>query len=252
MENDFDIFLVLGLPGSGRMDCVHDILDGYYPKDQKISVLIDESDHWELKPQDNLELIQYRLDGGKLLFPSGIPQSNKIFILNPSTGYIVDFLETVQHWCRNKKLLVSRVITMAHMQKIIANEKIARWYHVLIHFSDVVFLNHRNDIKDKEIRAFTEKYNKKESLPCLFDFVKKGRIKNPALAVEGSPRRISQAFDEEEYHFEFGDVLITDENDQIIEDETEITSEFQNAPEPYFERLPGGRRKIDVPKTESL
>ena len=252
MESGFDIYLLLGLPGSGRSECLMDILDGYYPKDLKVSVLHHESDEWTANKPSNLEIVSYRMDNGKLLFPNGIPQSNILFIMNPSAGYIVDFLETIQIWCRNKKLLVTRVVTLAHMQKILSSDKVAAWYKVLIHFSDVVFLNHRQEVKDKEVRAFTEKYNKQESIPCLFEFVKKGRIKNPAIAVEGSPRRISQAFDEEEYSFEFGDVLITDENDNIIEDETEITDDFQNAPEPYFERMPGGRRKIDVSKTENL
>jgi hypothetical protein len=46
---------------------------------------------------------------------------------------------------------------------------------------------------------------------------------------------------------DLSDVIITDENDENLGDDEAFLSEFQNAAEPYFEKLPNGRRIKEIP-----
>lgn len=245
--DELDLFLFLGIEGSGRKASVLDIIEGYYSKEKKVSILLHESESFKMDEHDRIEVILYRMSPGKILFPNGIPSNNLIFILGPGRGSCLEFLENVRDWTVSKKIKVSKIITMAHMEKILAHNKVARWYDAAIHFSDIIFLNNREPKKDKEIRKFIERYTQDLSMPCLFEFVKKDRIKNPALAIEGSPRRTSQAFDEQEFDMDLSDVIITDENDENLGDDEAFLSEFQNAAEPYFEKLPNGRRIKEIP-----
>jgi hypothetical protein len=86
---------------------------------------------------------------------------------------------------------------------------------------------------------------KKQFLPCLFEMVKDGRVKNPAAVLVPEARRMSHVFDEEQ------DWIFTDaKGDEIDEqDEVEDEDEIEAKPEedPYFERLNGGRRVKALP-----
>jgi hypothetical protein len=248
MNDEFDIFLFLGIQGSGRLEVIDDIIDGYYSADQQISVLYDHREDIPSRSpfSNNVELVAYKIVDEQIKFPSAIPQSNILLILCNGSGNCIEFLEAIQKWTRNKKMSVNRVISIIHTQKVMAEPKIARWYDATIHFSDVALLNRRENVGDKDIRQFVLKYNKEKCMPCLFEFVKKGKIKNPAIALEGSPRRISQAFEEED-DFDYSEVIITDENDEENPEEDDFMDEFRNAPEPYFKRLPNGRHEIEIP-----
>ena len=83
--------------------------------------------------------------------------------------------------------------------------------------------------------------------PCVFEFVKAGRVKNPALVLQPEARRMSHVFDEEQNWVvtsEAGEELTEDELDgEEGEEEVEVTPEV----EPYFERDAAGRRAKRIP-----
>ena len=76
-------------------------------------------------------------------------------------------------------------------------------------------------------------------LPCLFELVKAGRVKNPALILEPQARRMSHVFDEE-LNWE-----ITGAEESDAEGEEEIEAKPEE--DPYLQRLAGGRRVKEIP-----
>ena len=117
------------------------------------------------------------------------------------------------------------------------------WFEACIHFSDVVLLNRREGVENRWLSGFLEHF-RSQHLPCLFETVKAGRIRNPALILEPQARRLTQIFDEEQ------DWVVTGADGEEIDDEQgEEEEEVSAAPaeDPYLERRSGGRRVREIP-----
>jgi hypothetical protein len=112
-----------------------------------------------------------------------------------------------------------------------------------VHFSDVVLLARRDGVANKWLSDFRNHY-RDQFLPALFEFVKSGRVSNPAMVIEPQPRRLSHYFDED------GDWLIDglaeDDDGEIAEGTTEV--EVTEVLDPYLARHTGGRRKKELPR----
>ncbi|MEI7567590.1 MAG: hypothetical protein WCJ10_07110, partial [Opitutaceae bacterium] len=92
---------------------------------------------------------------------------------------------------------------------------------------------------------------KKQHLPCLFEMVKDGRVKNPALLLEPQARRLSQIFDEEQdLIFKTADGEEIDEDEETEDSDEEI--EAVPAEDPYFARRNGGRRVKELPDIAAI
>ena len=128
------------------------------------------------------------------------------------------------------------------------------WYDCCIHFSDVVLLSNRRDVPNKWVEEFKDRYLK-EYYPCLFEFVKKGRLSNPSLVLAPQARRISKLFDEtDEFVFIDEDVEIEDEGDVDEEDEDE-DEKFQAgdpSKDPFLAKMVNGRREKTLPDVGKL
>jgi hypothetical protein len=154
--------------------------------------------------------------------------------LNP-----VDQIEAFKSWLGDRAGEVARVLCVVNCQLLERNPKLFAWYEACIHFSDVVLLNQREGVANKWIGDFKGKFEHK-FYPCLFEFVKEGSVKNPALVLAPVARRMSHVFDEQEW-------IAGDEEDD--EDEQEEGEEVEMKPEedPYLERRNGGRRVHEIP-----
>ncbi len=122
-----------------------------------------------------------------------------------------------------------------------------------MHFSDVVLLSHRLGVPNKWISDFQEHYRNK-FIPALFEFVKDGRVKNPALVLEPQARRMTQVFDENDLDWSLARKLAPDAeiefgSDDEEDGEEEPGGDVDGGPvaEPYFERRANGARVIDLP-----
>lgn len=146
----------------------------------------------------------------------------------------IDQLEALKGWISSRPVELARVICVVDCKLAESNPKLFAWFEACIYFSDVVLLNHRDGVPNKWMGDFTGKFQAK-FYPCLFEFVREGRVKNPALVLAPVAHRMSHAFDEEEW-------IVADEDDED-EDEAEMAPEV----DPYFERRNGGRRVHEIP-----
>ena len=119
------------------------------------------------------------------------------------------------------------------------------WYDCCIHFSDVVLLANRHGVSNKWVDKFKERYTK-QYYPCLFDFVKKGRVANPSLILYSEVRRMTKLFDDAD-EFVFDD---DDEEDQPFEGEEANAGDLRK--DPYFAKRVSGQRQNPVPDIRGL
>jgi hypothetical protein len=154
--------------------------------------------------------------------------------LNP-----VDQVEAFMSWFRDRATEVARVLCVVNCQLLEKNPKLFAWYEACIHFTDVVLLNQREGVPNKWIGEFKGKFEHK-FYPCLFEFVKEGRVRNPALVLAPVARRMSHVFDEQEW-------VAEDEDDDEEEQEEGEEVEMKMEEDPYLERRNGGRRVHEIP-----
>lgn len=134
-----------------------------------------------------------------------------------------------------------------------------------MHFSDVVLLNRREGVANKWMSDFQLRF-KEACYPCLFEVVKKGRVKNPMVVLDPQARRMSHIFDIDEWTgldlegVEFG-VEGEDEPEDLDDggksangkkpahpnQSPEEDDDWMPEKEPYFETLPNGRRAKELP-----
>jgi hypothetical protein len=167
-------------------------------------------------------------------FPEG---ASHIFIVLDGRLNPVDQIEAWKGWLEARGIEVGRVYCVVNCRLAEKHPKLFAWYEACIHFSDVVLLNCREGVSNKWIGEFKARFTDKY-YPCLFEFVKAGRVDNPALVLAPVARRMSHVFDETEW--------IADEDEEDQEDSEEEV-EMKPEEDPYFERRNGGRRVHEIP-----
>ena len=239
------VYIILGSAGSGRRELLADLIaDGLAPGDQPAVLLSDaETPHsldaklppgprwtWQPGPPAAIELEKPPLTGPLFLVADGRR--------NP-----VDQMEAFKPWLENNHAAVARVICVVDCTLASHHPALLAWYDACVHFSDVVLLNRREGVENRWLSGFLEHF-RAQHLPCLFETVKAGRVKNPALLLEPQARRLTQIFDEEQ------DWVVTDlEGGELEEGEETGDEEVLAAPavDPYFARRSGGRRVKEIP-----
>ena len=173
------------------------------------------------------------------------PETTHLFVLFDGRMSPVDQVEGFKNWVAERGTEVARVLCVVNCQLAEKHPKLFAWYEACIYFSDVVLLNQRENVPNKWIGDFRAKFEDK-FYPCLFEFVREGKVKNPALVLAPVARRMSHVFDETDW------VNAHDEDDD--EDEMEDGDEVEVKPEedPYLERRNGGRRVHELPHIQDF
>ncbi len=111
----------------------------------------------------------------------------------------------------------------------------------------MVLLNKRTDNTDKWIKTFRDHFHK-HCYPCEFQLVKKGKVENPAKALDDRTRRLTLIFDDIEDTAATPKIFEDSAGNWELEDE-ENEEEFDHEirPDPYFKRLPSGLRAKPIP-----
>jgi len=230
---------VLGAAGSGRREVLADLIEDGLGEADRAGVLVSSTEwpdpadakladagRWTLLPEAQVE--------------AEMPaDATHVFILLDGRLNPVDQVEAFKSWLGERLAEVARVICVVNCRLLESNPKLFAWYEACIHFSDVVLLNQRDNVTNKWIGDFKGRFEKK-FYPCLFEFVREGRVRNPALVLAPVARRMSHVFDEQEW-------IAGDEDDD--EDEQGEGEEVEMVPEedPYLERRSGGRRVHEIP-----
>jgi hypothetical protein len=243
------LYLILGAAGSGRREVIADLIaDGLEPSDHAAVML--PAGEPATPADDRLPAVsRWTWDDGVILatLPAG---ANRVFFVTDGTRSAVDQIEVFKSWLEAQGGELARVLCVVHTQLATRHSSLLAWYDACVHFSDVVLLNRREGVENKWLSDFLSHF-KKQHLPCLFEMVKDGRVKNPALLLEPQARRLSQIFDEEQdLIFKTADGEEIDEEEETEDSDEEI--EAVPAEDPYFARRNGGRRVKELPDIAAI
>jgi len=241
------VYLILGSPGSGRREVLADLLDGGLAEDDRAVVLLPAAERPEEADLRLGAVSRWQWQDGHIvaLAPDG---ATRIFFVVEGRRDPVDQIEAFKLWFPGQGLELGRVIFVVDCTLAAAHPALHLWFDACIHFSDVVLLNRRDGVPNKWLSDFQARY-KDQCLPCLFEFVKKGRVHNPRLLLEPQALRISHVFDAEPDWVvlnEEGEEIEADAEDEdgaVGEEEVELVAKE----DPYFVRFNGGRREKELP-----
>jgi hypothetical protein len=238
------VYLVLGSSGSGRCALLADLIDGGLDDSASPVVLLPAGK----PPGPGEETLpdasrwEWREGALSAAFPPG---ASHVFFVADGAANPVDLVEAFKPWLEAQGAALARVLCVVDCRLASRHPPLLAWFEACIHFSDVVLLNHREGVENKWLSDFLGRF-KGQYLPCLFENVKDGRVKNPALILEPEARRMSHVFDAgQEWIFTDADGEVIDDEDEAGDGEEEI--EAAPAVDPYFARDAAGRRVKRLP-----
>lgn len=241
-----ELILILGSRGAGRRAIIADLIENGLREDATTVVALSQNEpdtaaDAPIIKHPNVTLSRWhRQDetGLALLPPLDETPCEALFFVMDGEGNPADQIETFQTLQKISGGELLRVITVVDCALLEAHESLFPWYEACIHFSDVVLLNNRTGVSNKWLKNFQTHFEK-ACCPSLFELVKKGRIRNPALILDNQPRRLSHLFDD----IDPVDELEFDEDDELPDEPFDLTRK----PDPYLERDSQGRRLKELP-----
>lgn len=239
------VYLVLGAAGSGRREVLLDLIEGLEETDRP-AVMVAASEATDPADAKLPALSPWQWNAADGVIAGTLPAgATHVFFLVEGRHNPVDQIEVFRPWLEAQGGELARVLCIVHAQLVEKNPSLLAWYEACVHFADVVLINKREGLENKWVSDFLTHF-KKQFFPCLFEMVKDGRVKNPALILEPQARRVSQVFDEEQdWVFTNAEGEEIDEQEETEDEDEEI--EAKPAEDPYFERRNGGRRVREIP-----
>lgn len=231
------VYLVYGIPGSGRREVIFDLIEGGLSKETQVlyfraSGEASSSFDEQIEALDNVSVVDWKLNGAKVTHGKITAAPEVIIFLAPGTADPADTAEAIKSWTDHNHCEIGRILTVAHCSALVEKPEMQSWYDACIHFSDIILLNRREGVNNKWVKEFEERF-RKAHYPCRFILVKKGRVANPPEVLEPEARRLSLYFDE----------LIPIEDDEFEDEETPEDTK----PDKYIERLESGSRAHPIP-----
>jgi hypothetical protein len=239
------IYLILGAANSGRREIVVDLIEAGLGEADKPVVLLSEAEApHELDAKLPLGP-RWQWAGSEAPLEAELPRdATHVFFLTDGRRNPVDQVEAFSLWLVAQGAELARSFCVVDCTLAEKNTALLGWYEACVHFSDVVFLNHREGVENKWLSGFLGHF-KKQHIPVLFEYVKDGQVANPAAILEPEARRMSHVFDREQ------DWIFTNAAGEEIDEEEETEGdeeiEAKQAVDPYFERKLGGRRLKEIP-----
>lgn len=234
------VYLILGAAGSGRREVLLDLIAGGLPDDARPQVLL-SADEAATEADAKLPRSARWTWAGEAIEATVAPDATHVFLMADGRGNPVDLVEAAKPWIDLVGGEIGRILCVINCQLAEAQPPLLAWFDACVHFSDVVLLNHREGVANKWMSEFQRRYTG-QFYPCLFEFVKQGRVHNPAEVLEPEARRMAHLFDEEP---EWAAVEL-DEDDEESEGDEE--NEAGSEEDPYLARRLGGRRVREIPE----
>jgi hypothetical protein len=246
------VYVILGAAGSGRREVLADLIGDGLDADERAVVLLAESEASDERDAKLGRIVRWRWlqEKGLEIPPDALAEATHVFFLTDGRTNPVDQLEAIKPWLETSGGELARIFTVVNCQLAERHQPLIAWFEACIHFSDAVLLTRREGVANKWISDFQAIFRDK-FYPCLFEFVKGGRVKNPPLLLEPEARRMSHLFDEPDWlvNGEHVDEMIETGEDDVeegavlAEEEVEVTQ----AEDPYLERRVDGRRAKEIP-----
>lgn len=233
-------YLLLGAAGSGRRELLADLLETALAADGRAILAVAETETADpadaaLAALAGLTVVRWRLADGTIVMPD-FAADGPVFVLADGRANPVDQVEAFKPWVESIGGELGRILCVVNCRLAEQHARLVAWYEACIHFADVVLLAKREGVANKWLSDFEARF-KDKFYPCLFESLKHGRVKNPALVLDPQPRRMSHYFDEPDW-----EAAAEDEDDG---EEGEV--ELQPAEDIYLERRAGGRRVKEIP-----
>jgi hypothetical protein len=239
------VYLILGAAGSGRREVLLDLIDGGLDEADRPVVILPAGEMDRATDDSRLPSVsKWEWEEGTI--SATLPaDATHVFFVSDGTRNPVDQIEVFRPWFEAQGGEMARVICVIDSQLAEKNSSLLPWFEACVHFADVVLLNKREGIENKWMSDFLGHF-KKLYYPCVFEMVKDGQVKNPALILEPQARRMTHVFDEEQ------DWIFTNAEGKEIDEQEETgegDEEIEGKPEedPYFVRRNGGRRLKELP-----
>ena len=237
MQSPPQAYLFFGIPGSGRREVLFDLIETaataeatslfFRPEGEEISAF-DE----QIATLPHVETVEWRLENERIVHGSVSGSPRTLFFMAPGTANPAEMADAFKRWLDHNQCAVARIVTVLHCAFLKEHPGATPWFDACIHFSDVVLLNRREEVDNRWVRDFEERF-RKERYPCRFLMVKNGRVRNPHEVLEPEARRFSLHFDE----------LVPIEEDSLDGDE----QPEDMRPDPYLERNESGQRAKPIP-----
>jgi hypothetical protein len=258
------IYLILGAADSGRRDVVADLIEGGAPEGGRPAVLLSENEppaaadakfaaigrwRWTPAPAPHLTagLAPEDMADVTATIEAELPEgASPVFFVTDGRLNPVDQVEAFKAWLASRGAELARILCVVNCRLAELHPPLLAWYDACIHFADVVLLNRREGVANKWLSDFQARY-KDRFYPCLFELVKSGRVRNPALILEPQALRISHVFDEDLEWLVVGDDEEEGEEPEDDEDETDEEVELEPEQDPYLARRAGGLRARQIP-----
>lgn len=174
------LIIVLGIAGSGRSAVVKELADNAWVEGKAIRILFESAETAENATRAE----RWTFKEGEARVPQPAGEAACILITNGRLSTI-DQMEALHQRVTNSDWQIQRVITVVDCALAHRHPVLSEWYEACIHFSDAVVLNRRWEVPGQFMSKFLEKYEN-SFYPCLFfNFLKEGRLHNPAAVIEG-------------------------------------------------------------------
>ncbi|MBK1880501.1 hypothetical protein [Pelagicoccus mobilis] len=233
------VYLFLGCKGSDQFRVLADLIEFGTEKEER-SVLyhfagdaVDVESDFQVKHRET-KVATWKIEDGALDIE--IDESlDLVFLVADGLSDPTDLVEAFHGWLPESGCELGRVVTVLNCDLAVRQKVAFEWFECCIHFSDIVLLARREKVANKEMKAFLDRFEE-ECYPCLWEYVKKGRVSNPSLVLDTQPRRITRIFDEPEYF---------DDEEEEEELEEDIAGDVTK--DRFLKRASGGRRALELP-----
>lgn len=238
------VYLILGAAGSGRREVVAKLIADGFDGPAGLAVLLAESEAPDAFDAQLPALARWKATDD-IITAEWPGEAGTVFFITDGRRNPVEQIEAFKTWLEARGAELARVYTVVNCQLAEKHPALLAWYEACVHFSDVVLLNRRDGVANKWLSDFRTHFEK-QFVPCLFELVKAGQVKNPALVLDEQARRLSHLFDAEQ------DWIFTDAEGEVIdeEEESEGEEEIEATPEEdiYLVRDAAGRRVKRIPE----
>ncbi|MES1166970.1 MAG: hypothetical protein ABUL68_03115 [Pseudomonadota bacterium] len=239
------VYLVLGAAGSGRREVLADLIEGGLGEGDRAAVLFAEGEVTSDIDARLTNLSLWTWENGAI--DGTLPRdATHVFFVSHGRQNPVEQIEAFKAWVAVQGGKLARVLCVVNCRLAEQNPPLLAWYEACIHFADVVLLTRREGVANKWLSDFLAHFQGR-FYPCVFELVKAGRVKNPALVLEPQARRMAHFLDDEQ------EWILTDaagdEIDEDEDDEKEGEEEITAAPEEdvYLAKDAAGRRLKRLP-----
>lgn len=237
------VYFILGATGSGRREVVRDLIASGLTEGDQAAVLVSDAEAAQEIEAKLPNLARWSWTEHGTIAAVVPPEATHVFLMADGRRNPVDQTEALKPWLEANGVELSRIICVVDCKLAAAHPPLLAWFDACVHFSDVVLLNRREDVENKWVSDFQKRYAD-QFYPCLFEMVKKGRVKNALVILDPVARRISQYFEDEVGWIVEGE----DDENEAEEGEVEMTQ----AEDPYLERRAGGRRIKEIPDIATI